>query len=73
MAKPRRPRGRQRSATAEKTKTPQKCSAGPLEFGSQQLVTITGFVERILTLAGKLWRLYKLVSDAIEHFKDMML
>lgn len=74
MAKQRNPRGLQRSsAKAEKTKTPQIPSAGPLEFVSQRLDRASDFLERILTLAGKVWRLYKLVSDAIEQFNDKLL
>ncbi len=70
MAKQRNQRS---SATAEKRKTPQIPSVGPLEFVSQLLDIACDFLERILTLAGKVCRLYKLVSDAIEQFNDKLL
>lgn len=61
------------SAKAGKTKTPQIPSAGPLEFVSQRLDRASDFLERILTLAGKVCRLYKLVSEVIEQFNDTLL
>lgn len=73
MAHSRRSKGRKRPAAAENTKTPQIPSAGPLEFVSRLLDIACDLLERILTLAGKVWRLYKLVSDAIEQFNDKLL
>jgi hypothetical protein len=72
MAPSKRPKGRRGSAIAEKTKTPQLVTVGPSKLTDKLLVTAQS-VESLLKLASTLIRLGRLVLDAIEQIKEVII
>lgn len=72
MAPPKRPKGRKDSATAEKTKTPQLATAGPLKLTEKLLATVQS-VEQLLKLAREICKLYRLALEFLEQIKEIFL
>ncbi|MGT4674980.1 hypothetical protein ACO2CR_13375 [Aeromonas caviae] len=72
MAKTRRSKGRRRTASAGNAKTPQLATAGPSKLTEKLLATVES-VESILKLASTLIRIGRLVLDALEQIKEVII
>lgn len=72
MAKSRPSRGRRSTAPAENAKTPQLATAGPSKLTEKLLATVEP-VESLLKLACALIRLGRLVLDAVEQIKEVII
>ncbi|OLF56838.1 hypothetical protein BTN33_22295 [Aeromonas veronii] len=71
MAPPRRPKGRNDSAPAEKTKTPQQPTVGPSKL-TDKLQQTANSVESLLKLANAVAKLVRLAVDAYKHLEDII-
>lgn len=72
MAKSRRSIGRRSEASAENAKTPQLVTAGSSKL-TDRLLAIAQSLESLLKLASALFKLGRLVLDAIEQIKEVII